>query len=47
MRKKHLKTYTFAEYMADESRVTPKEKAKIELEATLIMKMIEDRKKQR
>lgn len=36
---------TFAEYMADESRVTPEERQKINFEAELIGKMIEAREK--
>lgn len=34
---------TFAEYMSDESRVTPEEKQKIDFEAALIGKMIDVR----
>lgn len=36
---------TFAEYMDDESRVTPEEKRKIDFEVELIGKMIEAREK--
>lgn len=36
---------TFAEYMADESRVTPEENRKIDFEVELIGKMIEAREK--
>ena len=36
---------TFAEYMADESRVTPEESRKIDFEVELIGKMIEAREK--
>ena len=42
--KKDVKT--FAEYMADESRVTPAEKEQIAFEVALIGKMIEAREKQ-
>ena len=37
---------TFAEYMADESRVTPAEREQISFEVALIGKMIEAREKQ-
>ncbi len=36
---------TFAEYMADENRVTPEESRKIDFEVELIGKMIEAREK--
>ena len=36
---------TFADYMADESRVTPEERRKIDFEVELIGKMIEAREK--
>ena len=36
---------TFADYMADESRVTPEERRKIDFEVDLIGKMIEAREK--
>ena len=36
---------TFADYMADESRVTPEERQKINFEVELIGKMIEAREK--
>ncbi len=36
---------TFADYMADESRVTPEESRKIDFEVELIGKMIEAREK--
>ena len=36
---------TFADYMADESRVTPVERRKIDFEVELIGKMIEAREK--
>lgn len=39
--KKEIKTY--ADYMADESRVSPAERAKIEFEVALIGKVIEAR----
>ena len=36
---------TFADYMSDESRVTPEERRKIDFEVELIGKMIEAREK--
>ena len=36
---------TFADYMADESRVTPEERRKIDFEVELVGKMIEAREK--
>ena len=36
---------TFADYMADESRVTPEERRKIDFEVEMIGKMIEAREK--
>ena len=36
---------TFADYMADESRVTPEQRRKIDFEVELIGKMIEAREK--
>ncbi len=39
------KINTFAEYMADETRVTPEENRKIEFEVELIGKLIEAREK--
>ena len=38
---------TFADYMADESRVTPEERRKIDFEVELIGKMIENSKQRK